>query len=63
MMRGVEERPLTPAQVAEAFNVTVSTVHRWAEDGLLKSFKTPGGQRRFRRIDVEDFAPGARASS
>ena len=30
-----------------------STLARWADKGLLGFFKTPGGQRRFRRADVE----------
>lgn len=37
------------------FAVHRATVARWAEDGLLRGFKTPGGQWRFRRVDVEAF--------
>lgn len=48
-------------QVAEAFNVTVGTVRNWDREGLLRSIRTPGGQRRFRRSDV-DAALEANAS-
>jgi excisionase family DNA binding protein len=48
-------RPLTSRQVADLFGVTAHTVGRWAEDGVLRSFKTPGGQRRFRQEDVDAF--------
>jgi excisionase family DNA binding protein len=47
------ERPLTPGQVADLFGVTVVTVAEWADTGKLPCFRTPGGQRRFRREDVE----------
>lgn len=49
------ESPLTPSDVAELFNVSVQTVGLWADSGKLRSFRTPGGHRRFRRGDVEKF--------
>jgi len=39
---------LTPAQVAELFDVTPRTIRRWADAGMLPVFRTVGGQRRFR---------------
>ena len=44
---------LTTGQVAELFGVTAQTVHAWTEAGKLPHFRTPGGQRRFRRSEVE----------
>jgi excisionase family DNA binding protein len=41
--------------VAELFAVTPDAVAGWADAGKLPSFRTPGGQRRFRREDVEAF--------
>jgi excisionase family DNA binding protein len=38
---------LTPAIVAELFAVSPRTVRRWADSGMLPSFLTVGGQRRF----------------
>lgn len=49
--------PLTSGQVAKIFNVHPTTVMDWADKGKLPSFRTPGGQRRFRREDVEAFLP------
>lgn len=46
-------RPLSPGQVADIFGVTVTTVAKWADDGKLPFFTTPGGQRRFRAADVD----------
>lgn len=44
---------MTPAEVANAFNVNPKTVTRWADGGRLSSLRTPGGHRRFRRAEVE----------
>ena len=49
------ERPLSPGQVAALFGVSVTTVASWADSGKLPSFRTPGGQRRFRKADVDAF--------
>lgn len=45
--------PMTTGQVAAIFGVTMTTVKRWADEGKLASFKTPGGHYRFRPEDVE----------
>jgi len=46
---------LTPTQVADRLLVAPVTVRLWASKGLLPSFTTPGGHRRFRSDDVETF--------
>ena len=44
---------LTASEVARIFNVHASTIRRWSEKGILKSYSTgPRGERRFRREDV-----------
>lgn len=50
-----EARPLTTADVAELFGVDVKTVARWANEGRLPHFRTPGGHARFWRRDLEPF--------
>ena len=50
-----EQSLLTPGEVARLFRVGTVTVAAWADDGRLRCFRTPGGQRRFRRQDVEAF--------
>lgn len=46
------ETPYTGSQVAALFNVHVSTIVRWADEGKIPSFKTPGGQRRYPRHEI-----------
>lgn len=51
-MDAMEDRLLTPGEVAKLFRVDPKTVTRWAVVGRLPSVKTPGGHRRFWRSDV-----------
>jgi excisionase family DNA binding protein len=46
-LKGPDGRLLTRAEVAEIFQVSPSTVTRWAEAGKLPSVKTLGGHRRY----------------
>jgi len=39
-------------EVARLAGVTVPTVRNWEREGKIQSFRTPGGQRRFRASDV-----------
>ena len=55
------ERPMTSGEVAELFAVDAKTVLRWANDGLLKSFKTPGGHRRYYLSDIQATLKGAQS--
>jgi excisionase family DNA binding protein len=54
-LKGEQDELLTSAQVAKLFAVSIKTVSRWAGLGLLPVIRTPGGQLRFRRSDVEEF--------
>lgn len=38
---------------ATALGVSTDTLRRWDRDGRLRAVRTPTGQRRFRRSDVE----------
>lgn len=49
-------RVLRPKEVADRFGVSVHTVANWARDGLLPSFRTGGGHRRYRAADVDALA-------
>lgn len=48
----LQERFLTPAEVALLFRVDVKTVGRWEAAGRITSVRTPGGHRRYRESDV-----------
>lgn len=46
---------LTRTEVAAVLGVHASTVARWASSGVLPYFRTPSGERRYHRHDVEDL--------
>ena len=50
------ERLLTRAEVAEIFQVSPSTITRWAEAGKLPAVKTLGGHRRYEADSVMKLA-------
>jgi excisionase family DNA binding protein len=47
---------LTTRDVADVFGVSANVVRRWAEAGMLPSFRTLGGHSRFRRLDLRRAA-------
>ena len=44
---------LTTDEAAEYLRVTRSTLYRWAAEGCLKYFESPGGHRRYRVEDCD----------
>jgi excisionase family DNA binding protein len=52
----MNERLLTPGDVARLLSVSPVTVRQWAAQGWLKASRTAGQHRRFRESDVLDFA-------
>jgi excisionase family DNA binding protein len=55
----VDDRLLTPAEVAEMFRVNPKTVTRWARTGRLQAIKTIGGHRRYRLSEVRKAVEAA----
>lgn len=53
----------TTKQAADKLGVTSRTVLLWSESGLLKSWKTPGGHRRFSIEEVEELASNLEENS
>lgn len=47
------QTPYSGAQVAALFGVHVSTIARWADEGKIPCFRTPGGQRRYPRAEID----------
>ena len=54
---------LTASQAADILGVDKRTLLRFVRGGKLRSYRTPGGQHRFRREDVERLAAGSGNSS
>lgn len=52
-----QERQLvfTSSQAAGYLGVSLATVRRWTDAGFLDSYRTPGGQRRFSREQLDGF--------
>ncbi len=46
---------LSTSQAAQALGVSLGTIRRWSDMGYLQSYRTPGGQRRFSRDQIEKF--------
>lgn len=44
---------LTLDEAAAVVRVSPRTMHRYVKDGRISALRTPGGQLRFRRADVE----------
>ena len=45
----------TSSQAARYLGVSLATVRRWSNDGHLRGYRTPGGQRRFSREQLDGF--------
>ena len=64
--RGAGPEPdwLTLGQAAKYLGVAQSTIRKWSDQGRVPAFYTPGGHRRYRRSDLDQFldrsGPGAR---
>ena len=43
---------LTSYQVGALLQVNPSSINKWVKDGRIPAFRTPGGHRRIRRLDV-----------
>lgn len=46
---------LSISQAARELGVSLGTVRRWSDLGYIKAYRTPGGQRRFSRSQIDEF--------
>jgi excisionase family DNA binding protein len=46
---------LTLGQAAKYLGMAQSTIRKWSDGGRLPAFYTPGGHRRYRRSDLDQF--------
>ncbi|HEX5852249.1 MAG TPA: helix-turn-helix domain-containing protein [Solirubrobacteraceae bacterium] len=45
----------TSSQAARYLGVSLATIRRWTDAGHIGCYRTPGGQRRFSRPQLDDF--------
>ena len=50
-----EKTVYTTKEAAKYLGISTSTIYRMEKQGLISSTKTPGGQRRFRKKDIEKY--------
>ena len=60
--RGRTQLAFTSSQAATYLGVSLATVRRWSNDGHLRGYRTPGGQRRFSREQLDAFLRSLSAS-
>ncbi len=55
MQKAATVEMLNTKQAAALLGVSTKTIYRMEEKGLIQSVRTPGGQRRFNREDLENY--------
>ncbi len=45
----------TSSQAARYLGVSLATIRRWTDAGHISCYRTPGGQRRFSRVQLDEF--------
>jgi excisionase family DNA binding protein len=53
----------TSSQAARYVGVSLATIRRWADAGHLSCYRTPGGQRRFSRQQLDEFVASLRGDA
>ncbi len=53
--RNERQLVFTSSQAARYLGVSLATVRRWTDAGHVSCYRTPGGQRRFSRAQLDDF--------
>ena len=50
----------TSSQAARYLGVSLATIRRWTDAGYVSCYRTPGGQRRFAREQLDTFVTSMR---
>lgn len=45
----------TSSQAARYLGISLATIRRWTDAGHISCYRTPGGQRRFSRDQLDNF--------
>ena len=54
-LRNERQLVFTSSQAARYVGVSLATVRRWTDAGHIDCYRTPGGQRRFSRAQLDEF--------
>ncbi|HEX7610360.1 MAG TPA: helix-turn-helix domain-containing protein [Solirubrobacteraceae bacterium] len=57
---GANRLVFTSSQAAAYLGVSLATVRRWTDAGHISCYRTPGGQRRFSREQLDGFIASMR---
>lgn len=59
-----DERQLvfTSSQAARYLGVSLATIRRWTDAGHISCYRTPGGQRRFSKDQLDGFIVSLQSS-
>jgi excisionase family DNA binding protein len=53
--RNSRQLVFTSSQAASYLGISLATIRRWTDAGHISCYRTPGGQRRFARQQLEEF--------
>ncbi|HMD57828.1 MAG TPA: helix-turn-helix domain-containing protein [Solirubrobacteraceae bacterium] len=53
--RSARQLVFTSSQAAVYLGVSLATIRRWTDAGHISCYRTPGGQRRFSREQLDGF--------
>jgi excisionase family DNA binding protein len=53
--RPAPQLAFTSSEAAAYLGVSLATVRRWSDAGHISGYRTPGGQRRFSRVQLDRF--------
>ncbi|MDX6585722.1 MAG: MerR family regulatory protein [Solirubrobacterales bacterium] len=59
----ITARLLNVGQAADYVGVSAASLRKWSNDGLVAVYRTPGGQRRYHRDDLDRFMSSMREAS
>ena len=51
---------LNVGEAADYLGVSAASLRKWSNDGLVATYRTPGGQRRYSRDDLNTFIDSMR---
>jgi excisionase family DNA binding protein len=63
LRRSDRQLVFTSSQAARYVGVSLATIRRWSDAGHLTCYRTPGGQRRFSRDQLDDFIASLRGDA